>query len=141
MGFFFRVMIKRIEHVGIAVEDMDEAIQPFEALFGKSYKEEIVESEFVRTVFIQVGESKIELLEATDERSAIAKFLEKNRQGFHHVAFEVDDIETELKRLNQEGFQLIHETPKDGADNKRIAFLHPKSTNGLLVELCQEKLG
>lgn len=138
-AFYFTDMIKRIEHLGIAVNNLEEALKPYEALFGKSYKEEIVESEFVKTVFIQVGESKIELLEATDERSAIAKFLEKNRQGFHHVAFEVDDIEKELERLKGEGFQLIHETPKDGADNKRIAFLHPKSTAGLLVELCQEK--
>lgn len=133
-------MIKRIEHLGIAVKNLEEALKPYETLFGKSYKEEIVESEFVRTVFIQVGESKIELLEATDDRSAIAKFLEKNREGFHHVAFEVDDLDSELKRLSEEGFQLIHETPKDGADNKRIAFLHPKSTQGLLVELCQEKI-
>jgi len=132
-------MIKRIEHLGIAVNSLEETLASYEALLGKSYKEEIVESDFVRTVVIQVGESKIELLEATDERSAIAKFLEKNRQGFHHVAFEVDNIEKELERLKGEGFQLIHETPKDGADNKRIAFLHPKSTAGLLVELCQEK--
>lgn len=133
-------MIKRIEHLGIAVNNLEEALKPFETLFGKSYKEEIVESEFVRTVFIRVGESKIELLEATDERSAIAKFLQKNREGFHHVAFEVDDIDAELKRLKEEGFELIHEAPKDGADNKRIAFLHPRSTKGLLVELCQEKI-
>lgn len=132
-------MIKRIEHLGIAVKNLEEALKPYETLFGKSYKEEIVESEYVRTVFIRVGESKIELLEATDERSAIAKFLEKNREGFHHVAFEVDDLDAELNRLGAEGFQLIHQTPKDGADNKRIAFLHPKSTQGLLVELCQEK--
>ena len=132
-------MIKRIEHLGIAVNSLEETLTAYEVLLGKSYKKEIVESEFVRTVFIQVGESKIELLEATDERSAIAKFLKKNRQGFHHVAFEVDNIEKELERLKGEGFQLIHETPKDGADNKRIAFLHPKSTAGLLVELCQEK--
>lgn len=137
--FYFVKMIKRIEHLGIAVNSLEETLTSYEALLGKSYKEEIVESEFVRTVFIQVGESKIELLEATDERSAIAKFIEKNRQGFHHVAFEVDNIEKELERLKGEGFQLIHETPKDGADNKRIAFLHPKSTAGLLVELCQEK--
>lgn len=133
-------MIKRIEHLGIAVSNLEEALKPYETLFGKSYKEEIVESEFVRTVFIRVGESKIELLEATDERSAIAKFLQKNREGFHHVAFEVDDIDAELKRLKEEGFELIHEAPKDGADNKRIAFLHPRSTKGLLVELCQEKI-
>jgi len=133
-------MIKRIEHLGIAVENIDSAKKTFDALFDRtSYKEEVVESEFVKTVFYQIGESKIELLEATDSNSAIAKYLEKNKQGFHHVAFEVDDLEAELERLSNSGFQLIHVTPKDGADNKRIAFLHPKSTNGLLVELCQEK--
>lgn len=112
----------------------------FETLFSSEcYKEEVVESEGVKTAFIQVGESKIELLEATNSDSAIAKYLEKNRGGFHHVAFEVDDLDEELVRLSKEGFRLIHQTPKDGADNKRIAFLHPKSTKGLLVELCQEK--
>lgn len=133
-------MVKRIEHLGIAVESIEAALPAFEALFStKCYKEEIVESEGVKTAFLRVGESKIELLEATNEDSAIAKFLSKNRGGFHHVAFEVEDIDHELKRLEGEGFQLIHQTPKDGADNKRIAFLHPKSTHGLLVELCQEK--
>lgn len=133
-------MIKRIEHLGIAVSNLEEAMSCFDKLFNRSnYKEEVVESEFVRTVFYKIGESKIELLEATDPNSAIAKFLEKNKQGFHHVAFEVDDVDAELSRLQSEGFVLIHATPKDGADNKRIAFLHPKSTNGLLVELCQEK--
>lgn len=113
----------------------------FETLLSANfYKEEIVESEGVRTAFIQVGESKIELLEATNSDSPIAKFMEKNRGGFHHVAFEVDDLDQELARLADEGFQLIHQSPKDGADNKRIAFLHPKSTKGLLVELCQEKI-
>lgn len=100
----------------------------------------MVESEGVRTAFLMVGTSKIELLEATNEDSAIAKYLQKNRGGFHHVAFEVDDIDAELERLAGEGFQLIHQTPKGGADNKRIAFLHPKSTHGLLVELCQERI-
>lgn len=133
-------MVKRIEHLGIAVDSIETALPVFESLLGtKSYKEEAVESEGVRTVFLRVGESKIELLEATNEDSAIAKFLSKNKGGFHHVAFETDDIEAELERLKAEGFQLIHETPKSGADNKRIAFLHPKSTKGLLVELCQEK--
>lgn len=137
---FFMPMIKRIEHLGIAVKDLESSLKVFEALLGKKcYKEEIVESEAVRTAFLQVGESKVELLEATDPGSAIAKFLEKNREGLHHIAFEVDDIDAELTRLKSEGFTLIHESPKDGADNKRIAFLHPKSTNGLLVELCQEK--
>ncbi len=133
-------MVKRIEHLGIAVDNIEESIKVYEILMSSPcYKEEIVESEGVRTAFIMAGESKIELLEATNEDSAIAKFLAKNRGGFHHVAFEVDDIDSELKRLKAEGFQLIHETPKSGADNKRIAFLHPKSTKGMLVELCQEK--
>jgi len=133
-------MIKKIEHLGIAVKSIAESLPMFEALFSSScYKEEIVESEGVRTAFIQVGESKIELLEATNENSPIAKFLSKSRGGFHHVAFEVDDLDAELDRLAGEGFQLIHTTPKNGADNKRIAFLHPRSTAGLLVELCQEK--
>lgn len=133
-------MIKKIEHLGIAVNSIAESLPVFETLFSATcYKEEIVESEGVRTAFIQVGESKIELLEATNEDSPIAKFLTKSKGGFHHVAFEVDDIDSELIRLEGKGFQLIHQTPKDGADNKRIAFLHPKSTAGLLVELCQEK--
>jgi len=133
-------MVKRIEHLGIAVENIEEAIGVYETLLSaKCYKEEIVESEGVRTAFIMVGDSKIELLEATNEDSAIAKFLAKNREGFHHVAFEVDDIDSELIRLQKEGFTLIHVKPKSGADNKRIAFLHPKSTKGMLVELCQEK--
>lgn len=133
-------MVKRIEHLGIAVDNIEEAIDVYETLLGEvCYKEEIVCSECVRTAFIMVGESKIELLEATNEESAIAKFLNKNRAGFHHVAFEVDDLDAELIRLNKEGFKLIHDTPKSGADNKRIAFLHPKSTKGMLIELCQEK--
>ena len=142
-GFFLNqtIMIKKIEHLGIAVRSIEETISTFETLFSSEcYKEEIVESEGVRTAFIRVGESKIELLEATNEESAIAKFLSKSRGGFHHVAFEVENIDSELQRLSEEGFQLIHQTPKDGADNKRIAFLHPKSTAGLLVELCQEKI-
>lgn len=133
-------MIKQIEHLGIAVDNLEEALPIFEKLLGVDcYKQEIVESEGVRTAFLMAGTSKIELLEATNEDSAIAKFLQKNKGGFHHVAFEVDDLDAELARLTKEGFQLIHTTPKDGADNKRIAFLHPKATKGLLVELCQEK--
>lgn len=135
-------MVKKIEHIGIAVKSIEESAKVYETLFqSKFYKEERVESEGVRTAFIQVGESKIELLEATNADSPIAKFLEKGKEGFHHIAFEVDDIDMELQRLQQEGFQLIHVSPKDGADNKRIAFLHPKSTTGMLVELCQEKIG
>jgi methylmalonyl-CoA/ethylmalonyl-CoA epimerase len=132
--------MKRIEHLGIAVNDLAAAIPLYEALLNtKCYKQEEVVSEGVKTAFFQVGESKIELLEASNPASPIAKFLQKNGPGFHHVAFEVDDIEAELERLLKAGFVLIHEVPKDGADNKRIAFLHPKSSGGLLVELCQEK--
>ena len=135
-------MVKKIEHIGIAVNSIKESIGTYESLFQKSfYKEEIVESEGVRTAFIEVGDSKIELLEATNENSPIAKFLAKGKEGFHHIAFEVDDIEVELERLKGDGFQLIHVSAKDGADNKRIAFLHPKSTTGMLIELCQEKIG
>lgn len=135
-------MIRKIEHIGIAVKDMDASIKMYETLLGTAcYKTELVESESVKTAFFQVGDSKIELLEATDPSSPIAKFLEKKGSGFHHVAFDVENIEEELKRLKEAGFQLIHENAKNGADNKRIAFLHPKGTDGLLVELCQEKEG
>lgn len=133
-------MIKKIEHLGIAVKDLNNSNELFSKLFGKQpYKLEEVESEGVKTSFFMVGESKIELLEASNSDSAIAKFIDKKGEGIHHIAFETDDIEAEIARLQDEGFTLIHETPKDGADNKRIAFLHPKSTNGVLVELCQEK--
>lgn len=132
--------MKRIEHLGIAVENLALAIPLFEALLNTTcYKQEAVSSEGVKTAFFQLGESKIELLEATQTTSPIAKFLAKNGPGFHHVAFDVEDIDTELIRLQKAGFELIHQSPKDGADNKRIAFLHPKSTGGLLVEICQEK--
>lgn len=132
--------MKRIEHLGIAVKNLDEAIPIYEALLNTScYKREGVASEGVMTAFFQIGESKIELLEATNEDSPIAKFLSKNGPGFHHVAFEVENIESEISRLQTAGFQLIHEVAKDGADNKRIAFLHPKSSGSLLVEICQEK--
>lgn len=135
-------MVKKIEHIGIAVKSIEESAQVYETLFqSQFYKEERVESEGVRTAFIQVGDSKIELLEATNSDSPIAKFLEKGKEGFHHIAFEVDDIDVELDRLLNEGFQLINVSAKDGADNKRIAFLHPKSTTGMLIELCQEKIG
>ncbi|MFM1915339.1 MAG: methylmalonyl-CoA epimerase [Bacteroidota bacterium] len=132
--------MKRIEHLGIAVKNLEESIPMYEALLNTTcYKREGVASEGVMTAFFQVGASKIELLEATNEDSPIAKFLAKNGPGFHHVAFEVENIETEITRLKAAGFQLIHEAAKDGADNKRIAFLHPKSTGSLLVEICQEK--
>lgn len=133
-------MVKRIEHLGIAVDNLESAIDLYEKLLNTPcYKQEEVSSEGVKTAFFRVGESKVELLEATNPDSPIAKFLSKNGSGFHHVAFEVDDIDSELDRLEANGFQLIHKTSKDGADNKRIAFLHPKSSGGLLVELCQEK--
>ena len=131
---------KKIEHIGIAVKDIKSANGLFASLFNvPAYKQEMVESEGVATSFFQVGPNKIELLEATREDSAIAKFIEKHGEGIHHIAFEVKDIYSELSRLKKEGFKLIHETPKSGADNKLIAFLHPKGTNGVLIELCQEK--
>lgn len=129
----------KLEHIGIAVKNLKDSNQLFEQIFGSpSYKVETVESENVSTSFFQVGESKVELLEATDPQSAIAKFIEKKGEGIHHLAFEVDDIHAEMKRLASEGFQLINKEPKRGADNKLVCFLHPKSSNGVLVELCQE---
>lgn len=133
-------MIKKIEHIGIAVKNLNNANALFGKLFGKDhYKIEAVESEGVSTSFFMLGETKIELLEATHETSAIAKFIEKKGEGIHHIAYEVDNIHEEMERLKNEGFELIHQQPKEGADNKLICFLHPKSTNGVLVELCQEK--
>lgn len=133
--------MRKIEHLGLAVENIDSAIKNFEKLLNtKCYKVEEVTSEYVKTAFFKVGESKIELLQATDPNSAIAKYIAKKGQGIHHIAFDVEDIEAEINRLLGEGFQLIHQSPKDGADNKLIAFLHPKSTEGMLIELCQEKV-
>lgn len=133
-------MIKKIEHIGIAVKNLDASNELFKKLFGAAhYKVEKVESEAVSTSFFMLGETKIELLEASAENSAIAKFIEKKGEGIHHIAYEVDNIDAEMSRLKAEGFELIHQQPKDGADNKRICFLHPKSTNGVLVELCEEK--
>lgn len=132
-------MIK-IEHIGIAIKDMNLSNDLMSKLLGKPpYKEETVESEAVKTSFFEIGESKIELLEAMNSDSAIAKYLDKNREGIHHIAFAVDDMESEIQRLKNEGFQFINETPKEGADNKMVVFLHPKSTNGVLVELCSER--
>lgn len=129
----------KIEHIGIAVKDIKTANSLFSKLFGKSpYKSEKVESENVMTSFFTLGDNKIELLEATDPTSAIAKFIEKKGEGIHHIAFEVDDIYSEMQRLQNEGVKLLSEQPKKGADNKLICFLHPKDTNGVLVELCQE---
>ncbi|MDP3556602.1 MAG: methylmalonyl-CoA epimerase [Bacteroidota bacterium] len=133
-------MIKKIEHIGIAVKSLNSSNELFKKLFGKEhYKVEAVVSEAVSTSFFMLGETKIELLEATDPTSAIAKFIEKKGEGIHHIAYEVDNLEEEMLRLKNEGFELINTTPKDGADNKRICFLHPKTTNGILVELCEEK--
>jgi methylmalonyl-CoA/ethylmalonyl-CoA epimerase len=133
-------MIKKIEHIGIAVKNLNNSNDLFKKLFGKDhYKVEAVASEGVSTSFFMIGETKIELLEATNENSAIAKFIEKKGEGIHHIAYEVDNLEEEMIRLKKEGFELINTAPKDGADNKRICFLHPKTTNGVLVELCEEK--
>lgn len=131
--------MNKIEHLGIAVRDLSESEDLYTKLLGtSSYKREEVKSEGVMTSFFKIGDSKIELLQATKEDSPINKFIEKKGEGVHHIAFEVTDIVAELKRLKEEGFRLIHEVPKKGADNKMIAFLHPKSTNGVLIELCQE---
>jgi methylmalonyl-CoA/ethylmalonyl-CoA epimerase len=133
-------MLRKIEHIGIAVKDMAASNQIFEDILGVApYKQEEVESEHVLTSFFQVGESKIELLQATSPDSAIAKYLEKNKEGIHHIAFDVADIYSEIERLKSKGYTLIHETPKEGADGKIIAFMHPKSSNGVLVELCQDR--
>jgi methylmalonyl-CoA/ethylmalonyl-CoA epimerase len=130
--------MRKIEHIGIAVKELSSANDLFTKLFGKApYKEEAVESEQVTTSFFQLGESKIELLEGAAD-SAIAKFIEKRGEGIHHIAFDVEDIHAEMKRLEGEGFVLINKEPKKGADNKLVCFLHPKSSNGVLVELCQE---
>ena len=132
-------MIKKIEHIGIAVKDIHNSNELFKKLFGQDhYKMEVVESEGVSTSFFMLGETKIELLEAKTETSAIAKFIEKKGEGIHHIAYEVDDIYNEMERLKLEGFEVLNQEPKKGADNKLIFFLHPKSTNGVLVELCQE---
>jgi methylmalonyl-CoA/ethylmalonyl-CoA epimerase len=134
--------MKKIEHIGIAVNDLDAAGKIYETLLSTAcYKTERVESEGVETAFYQVGESKIELLGATSEDSPIAKFLAKKGEGIHHIAFAVEDIKAEMKRLQGEGYILLNETPKKGADNKLVAFLHPKSSHGVLVELCQEITG
>lgn len=131
--------MNKIEHIGIAVKNIQESNKLFSALFNKKpYKQEEVTSEHVLTSFFETGESKIELLQATDPESAIAKFIEKKGEGIHHIAFDVTNIKEELERLEREGFTIITKEPKKGADNKLVAFLHPKSTNGVLIELCQE---
>ncbi len=131
--------MRKIEHIGIAVKDLDVSNNLFEKLFGApAYKQEEVASEGVMTSFFANGPNKIELLAATNADSPIAKFLEKKGEGIHHIAFDVEDIEAEIVRLKSEGFVVLNEVPKKGADNKLVAFLHPKSTNGVLIELCQE---
>ena len=130
----------KIEHLGITVKSLENSDRLFERLLGKpNYKQESVEREGVTTSFYQVGDSKIELLEATNPESPIAKFIDKKGEGIHHIAFGVENIYAEIERLKSKGFVFISEVPKDGADNKLVVFLHPKSTNGVLVELCQEK--
>lgn len=131
----------KVEHIGIAVKNLSNSNDLFKKLFGTAhYKIEEVISEGVNTSFFQIGETKIELLEATNAESPIAKFLEKKGEGIHHIAYEVADIVAEITRLKEEGFVVLNETPKKGADNKLVSFLHPKSTNGVLIELCQEIL-
>ena len=132
-------MVNKIEHIGIAVKNLEESNRLFEKLLGVSpYKSEEVQSEGVLTSFFQTGINKIELLAATNPERPIAKFLEKKGEGIHHIAFDVENIFAEIERLKKEGFVLINEVPKKGADNKLVVFLHPKNTNGVLVELCQE---
>ena len=131
--------MNKIEHIGIAVKNLEKSNTLFASLFGeKHYKIEEVLSEGVKTSFFQIGTNKIELLEANNLDSPIAKFISKKGEGVHHIAFVVEDILAEIKRLKKEGFIILNETPKKGADNKLVAFIHPKSTNGVLVELCQE---
>jgi methylmalonyl-CoA/ethylmalonyl-CoA epimerase len=131
--------MQKVEHIGIAVKSLDISIPLFEKLLNSiCYKKELVESEFVQTAFFQQGETKIELLEATSPDSTVARFVDKKGEGIHHIAFEVTDIYAEMDRLQAEGFTLLQTEPKRGADNKLVCFLHPKGTNGVLVELCQE---
>lgn len=131
--------MNKIEHIGIAVKDLESANEVYSKLFGEApYKTETVKSEGVSTSFFKVGESKIELLEATHPESAIAKFIDKKGEGIHHIAFLVKDIKAAMEKMRNEGFIVLNEEPKKGADNKLVCFLHPKSTNGVLIELCQE---
>ena len=131
--------MNKIEHIGIAVKQLSISVPLFEKLLNSHcYKQETVEGEKVNTAFFKIGDSKIELLESRSEDGVIAKFIEKKGEGFHHIAFDVTDIEAEVIRLKAEGFVFLNEIPKKGADNKLVCFIHPKSANGLLVELCQE---
>jgi len=129
----------KVEHIGIAVKTLAESVPLFEKLLNSQcYKTEVVESEKVNTAFFKTKDTKIELLESIEENGVISKFIDKKGEGLHHIAFEVDNIETEMERLKNEGFILLNDKPKKGADNKLICFLHPKSTNGVLIELCEE---
>ena len=132
--------MQKIEHIGIAVKSLEVSIPVYEKLLGTvCYKTETVASEKVNTAFFQTGPNKIELLESTDPEGVIARFIEKKGEGIHHIAFAVEDIEAEMKRLTAEGYRLLHATPKAGADNKLVCFLHPKDTQGVLIELCMDK--
>lgn len=132
--------MRKIEHIGIAVADLEKSNELFARLLGNShFKTELVEGEGVETSFFQIGDTKVELLQATRPDSPIAKFIDRKSEGVHHIAFDVEDITAEVERLKAEGFEILNETPKLGADNKLVVFLHPRSTNGVLVELCQEK--
>ncbi|HEU4472572.1 MAG TPA: methylmalonyl-CoA epimerase [Flavisolibacter sp.] len=132
----------KVEHIGIAVKSLETSVPLFEKLLGSScYKTETVASEQVNTAFFQKGETKIELLESMSSEGVIARYVDKKGEGIHHLAFEVADIRAEMERLKKEGFILLQDEPKEGADNKLVCFLHPKSTNGVLIELCQEKKG
>lgn len=132
--------MQKVEHIGIAVKSLAVSVPLFEKLLNKQcYKTEEVETEKVNTAFFRAGDTKIELLESTSAEGIIAKFIEKKGEGLHHIAFDVVDIETEIKRLQKEGFVLLNETPKQGADNKLVCFLHPKHTNGVLIELCMDR--
>lgn len=132
--------MRKIEHIGIAVKDLDKSNALFAKLLGKEhFKTEEVDGEKVATSFFQVGDTKVELLQATDSSSPISKYLEHRPEGVHHIAFDVEDIMSEVRRLKGKGFEILNETPKLGADNKLVVFLHPRSTNGVLIELCQER--
>ena len=135
------IVMLNVEHIGIAVKNLDHSIPLFEKLLNTNcYKTETVESEAVKTAFFKQGQTKIELLESLHEEGVIARYIEKKGEGMHHIAFEVKDIHAEMLRLQNEGFVLLNSAPKEGADNKLVCFLHPKSTNGVLIELCQEKI-
>ena len=132
--------MEKVDHIGIAVKNLSNSVPLFEKLLNSlCYKTEMVETEAVHTAFFRQGETKIELLESTDPEGIIARFIEKKGEGLHHIAFEVADIQKEMERLKKEGFVLLNDTPKTGADNKLVCFLHPKHTNGVLIELCMER--